>query len=118
RVAREAEAPQLVGSGDFLGRFEDHTWLTRITRGGSPDRSGIHRRSVLYFRLNPADGVLDTVAVVPGREYEATVGTQPGDPRLTTMEIPFARESFGAIDSDRFYIGENDRFEILVRAPD
>jgi hypothetical protein len=116
RVSREIRIRDGLGAGhvELIGRFHDGSLLFTRTVEPRPERSGIHRTVATYWRVG-ADGTgIDSLAALPGREFEVTMG---GAADLwSTLDLPFARESFGAVAPDVFYVGQNDRFEIQQRA--
>jgi hypothetical protein len=117
RLAREIHVGSSLPGGtlDLLGRFQDGSILITRTIAADPTKSGIQRSTLEFLRLAPTGAGVETLARVPGREFEVTLGPPP---RWSTLEIPYGRASYGAITQDRFFVGRNDRFEIQERALD
>jgi len=101
-----------------VGALPDGSFVLRQLWGAegvaSATRTGLRRDPIAYVRFDTSGALLDTVAVVPGREV--VISLEGGRAVMSTP--PFGRTSVGAIRSGHVLIGSQIRFELEERMPD
>lgn len=81
-------------------------------------REGRYRDSVTMMRYGSDGTVLDTLGRFPGPEMETmtlTIGTQS---MAAPQPVPLGKQSVNAVSAGRFYLAQNNSWEIEVRALD
>lgn len=78
-------------------------------------RQGPYRDTVSALRYGPDGAVRDTIARFPGAEMEQMAMSMGGQSFSAPMGVPLGRQSVTAAQGDRFYLAQNDAWEIAVR---
>lgn len=103
---------------DPLGALPDGSFVLRqlwgATATATATRPGLHRDPVAFVRVDSAGVLLDTVALVPGREL--LLSNEGGRGVMTSPLI--ARTAVGTLRHGSIVIGTQDRFEVEERGPD
>ena len=81
-------------------------------------RQGRYRDSVNAIRYGADGSVLDTLAKYPGVEFEQVQMTIGAQSFSAPMAVPLGRQSVGVAQGDRFYLAQNNTWEIEVRGKD
>src|SRR5688572_205199 len=81
-------------------------------------RQGPYRDTVSALRYGPDGAVRDTIARFPGAETEQMTISMGGQSFSAPMPVPLGRQSVTAAQGDRFYVAQNDTWEIEVRSLD
>lgn len=110
------------------GRFDFAVPVTALPDGSmvgvaqsfalNQQRPGRYRDSVTVMRYGADGTVRDTLGRFPGAEMETmtlTIGTQS---MATPQPVPLGRQSVNAASGTRFYVAENNAWEIQVRGFD
>lgn len=99
----------------FHGVFADRSFV--LADGFQPEFSAgteISRPDVAYLRFGLDGALRDTLGPFPGGQ-QITVSGGSGDNRWLTMRaLPFGRETYIAVQGDRFYMADSDRYEVAV----
>lgn len=116
-IIADAEAPRQ----DFVeGRFGDGSyllvpgWQTRLHT--DDPRNGVRRDPATYLRWFPGTG--DSVTVGTFSHNELLVLEPEEAEGLVMGTPPFGRQTVRAVGPGRFYVGEQNQFEILSYDPD
>jgi hypothetical protein len=80
----------------------------------SLDQPGLMRTTAAVLRVAPGGQVLDTVAIVSGREFMLT----PEDGRMVMGTPPFGRAGSRALRSDELIEGDQETFSLSVISMD
>ena len=96
-------------------RFADGTLVASYPGPTPKVPDGVHRFVKPFDRLSPTGETLNAIARPRGGE--ALLWTNPGGGTHHTSP-PFGRDLATAVGGDRFYVGENDRYEIAVYSAD
>lgn len=78
-------------------------------------KQGPYRDTVSALRYGPDGAVRDTIARFPGAEMEQMAMSMGGQSFSAPMAVPLGRQSVTAAQGDRFYLAQNDAWEIEVR---
>jgi hypothetical protein len=101
-----------------VGALPDGSFVLKQLWGAqgvaSATHTGLRRDPVAYVRFDPSGALLDTLALVPGREVVISL---EGD-RGVMSTPPFGRTSLGGILDGRVLIGSQTRFELEEWTPD
>lgn len=101
-----------------VGALPDGSFVLKQLWGAqgvaSATRAGLRRDPVAYVRFDTSGALLDTIALVPGREVVISLEGARG----VMSTPPFGRSSLGAIRSGQVLIGSQDRFELEERRPE
>lgn len=76
---------------------------------------GPYRDTVSALRYGPDGAVRDTIARFPGAEMEQMSMSMGGQSFSAPMAVPLGRQTVTAAQGDRFYLAQNDAWEIEVR---
>ncbi len=109
-----------MGMYDVLGVMSDGLFLAR-TRGQpalSEPGAVVKRDSATYVRLAGDGRLRDTIGVMVGNEAQATAGGSEGRRIVMVSPPPFGRSSQVALDSNGFWFGSADRYQLEHRASD
>ena len=102
------------------GRFGDGSYLLvpgwRTDFHANDPSDELRRDPAVYYRWSPASG--DTVPVGTFRHNELLVLEPDEADGLVVGTPPFGRQTVRAVGPGRFYVGEQDRFEIRGFDPD
>lgn len=115
-VVREVELRPPLGSGLAVGVLRDgsiivgESWSSGTSRSSGP---GLSRDPVAYVRYSPAGTLVDTVALVPGREVLVSVE----DGRGVMGAAPLGRRAVHALVGDYVAIGDQTDHEIRLLTP-
>lgn len=101
-----------------VGVLPDGTFVFKQLWGASATaaatRTGLRRDAVAVVRVDASGALLDTVALVPGREVH--IGEEDGRGVMTTP--PFGRNAVGTVRAGRVVVGSQETFEVRELAPD
>jgi hypothetical protein len=78
-------------------------------------RDGVFRDSISAFRYGPDGLVRDTIARFPGIEMESMTMTMGTQSFSAPTAVPLGRVSVSAVQGERFYLAQNNSWEIEVR---
>ena len=78
-------------------------------------KQGPYRDTVSALRYGPDGAVRDTIARFPGAEMEQMTMSMGGQSFSAPMAVPLGRQTVTAAQDDRFYLAQNDAWEIEVR---
>lgn len=98
------------------GWFADGS-VVGVTMGFTMNQAkqGPYRDTVSALRYGPDGAVRDTIARFPGVETEQMTMSMGGQSFSAPMPVPLGRQSVTAAQGDRFYLAQNDAWEIEVR---
>jgi hypothetical protein len=117
-VAREVSLTPVAAGLEYLTTLPDgrHLLANRSSLIPEAKPDGVHRYPRRYFRY-AADGTsVDTVATVPGLEFEIRFNARESN--WGAMALPFARNAVDAAAGGRWVTGDNARFELQERDAD
>lgn len=109
-----------LGTYDVLAPMSDGMLLARARsemRTAEPGTT-VTRDSATYVLLGPDGGLRDTIGVLAGDERQASVGGTSGRRVVVVGPPPFGRSSFVAVDTDGFWYGSSDRYQVEHRTAD
>ena len=78
-------------------------------------KQGPYRDTVSALRYGPDGAVRDTIARFPGAEMEQMSMSMGGQSFSAPMAVPLGRQTVTAAQGNRFYLAQNDAWEIEVR---
>ncbi len=81
-------------------------------------RQGRYRDSVTMMRYGPDGVVRDTLGRFPGAEMETMTITIGSQSMAAPQPVPLGRQSVNAVSAGRFYLAQNNSWEIEVRTLD
>ncbi len=103
-----------VGPGLVAGRFSDGSFVVGQAWSSagvaSAGESGLNREDVAYVVYSPVGALLDTIALVPGREVLLTME----DGRGVMGAAPFGRSAVHAVVDGQVVLGDQSEPELLV----
>lgn len=102
---------------DVHGFFADGSFLASSEAsldGGAAAREGLRRDSAVYLRLSTAGSVRDTLASLPGRQYQLRTTERA----VMMVDLFFGRQTYAAARAGRLVAGDNDRLEVRLYTPD
>lgn len=103
-----------IGPGMVAGRLSDGSFVVgqawSSSRIASAGESGLNRADVAYVTYSSTGALLDTIALVPGREVVLTVE----DGRGVMGAAPFGRTAVHAVLDDQVVLGDQVEPELLV----
>jgi hypothetical protein len=116
------------GFTGFGGRVElafPQGWLTDGSIAGvtmsfafNQERKGIFRDTVSAVRYGSDGSARDTIARYPGLEMEQMTITMLGRTMSTPQPVPLGRSSVSVASGSRFYLAQNNSWEIEARQLD
>jgi len=81
-------------------------------------REGRYRDTVSALRYGPDGAVRDTIARFPGAEMEQMTMSMGGQSFSAPTPVPLGRQSVSTVHGDRFYLAQNNAWEVEVREAD
>jgi len=81
-------------------------------------RQGVYRDTMLVIRYGPDGAVKDTLGGFPGIEMEQVTLTIQGRTFPAPIAVPLGRQTTSVVHGDRFYVAQNNSWEIEVRGLD
>lgn len=92
--------------------FISTIWSSRLERGDKSN--GIKRHPAPYYRYSPLGMLIDTVAILPGKEIFMSVEKEIFS---FSFNLPYSHSPVSAVYQNKAYIGTSDRFDIHVYTP-
>ncbi len=114
----------VAGAGPlrFVDRFADGTLLVSRSRtGGAGGKmpEGAVLDSLVYLRLHPVSGRLDSLAVFPAGDSFVQIGRSGGTvTSMNVMRFPFSRTAQARVAAGRVHLAWPDRWMVRSLTPD
>ncbi len=97
-----------------VGLFADGSVLATQTNLFGDPKDGMIRPPSVLLRFSNDGASVDTIGTVTGNEAYMRVAAQS----IQIMRLPFGRATWTLVRGNRFYVADNDRYEISVYGSD